>query len=232
MVYLVIAVVSGALIVGALWGMYGPLNKSAEGFMVALAGGALIVAVMIEMIEPAIEKTSLLNATIFIFIGAICFTALDYLIDEKWGANKGGGLLAAITMDGVPENLALGVGLISASVTDVSALAAAILLSNLPEAMGGASEMKKSDLSDLQVISLWVGCAILLSSAALIGHYFFTDAEPDTLAHISCFAAGAVVASLATEVFPKAFKENHHWAGIAVAVGLTSAYALAKIGGN
>ena len=231
MVFAVIAVVSGALIIGALWGVYGPLSKQAEGFLVALAGGALIVALMIEMIEPAIEKTSLGNAILYIFAGAISFTIIDYLIDEKWGGQSGGGLLAAITMDGVPENLALGVGLIGASVTDVSALAAAILLSNLPEAMGGASEMKKNGLENYKILGLWGGCAVLLSGAAIVGNMYFTDTDPKILAHISCFAAGAVVASLATEVFPKAFKEDHHWTGIAVAIGLTSAYALAKIGG-
>lgn len=230
MLYLIIAVVSGALLIGALWGIYGPLSKQAEGFMVALAGGALIIAVVIEMIEPAIEKTTLIQASVYIMLGAGAFSFLDYLIDEKWGAHSGGGLLAAITMDGVPENLALGVGLIGASITDVSALAAAIFLSNLPEAMGGASEMKKSGLSTKKTLGLWVGCALLLSAAAIIGNQFFIDAAPSVLAHINCFAAGAVVASLALEVFPTAFKDDRHWAGVAVAIGFIAAYGISTIG--
>ena len=167
MLYLIIAVVSGALLIGALWGIYGPLSKQAEGFMVALAGGALIIAVVIEMIEPAIEKTTLIQASVYIMLGAGAFSFLDYLIDEKWGAHSGGGLLAAITMDGVPENLALGVGLIGASITDVSALAAAIFLSNLPEAMGGASEMKKRTQHQENAGALGWVCAFTFGG----GHY-------------------------------------------------------------
>ena len=39
MTIIVIVVVSGALIIGAIWGIYGKLSKKTEGFLVALAGG-------------------------------------------------------------------------------------------------------------------------------------------------------------------------------------------------
>lgn len=231
MIYAIIAIVSGALIIGALWGIYGPLKKTAEGFLVALAGGALIVALVLEMIEPALQNTNLGQASFYILLGAASFTFIDYWIDEKWGPDSGGGLLAAITLDGIPENLALGVALIGAGVADTAALAAAILLSNLPEAMGGAKDMTEKGISKRKIMFLWVGCAVLLSASAIVGNIYFTDADPESLAHIGCFAAGAVVASLATEVFPKAFEEDHHLSGIAVAIGFILAYSLTKIGG-
>lgn len=40
----------------------------------------------------------------------------------------------------------------------------------------------------------------------------------------------AVVASLATEVFPQAFKEDRHWAGIATALGVILAFVLGDLG--
>lgn len=39
----------------------------------------------------------------------VVFVGVDLLVDRKLGAESGGGLLAAITLDGIPENLALGV---------------------------------------------------------------------------------------------------------------------------
>ena len=51
------------------------------------------------------------------------------------------------------------------------------------------------------------------------------------LAFIRCLAAGAVIASLATEVFPQAFKDDHHWAGIATAIGVLLALFLSQLGG-
>ncbi len=34
--------------------------------------------------------------------GAAVFAGVDYLIDERWGDEGGAGLLAAVTLDGVP----------------------------------------------------------------------------------------------------------------------------------
>jgi len=79
---LVVAVVSGALIAGAVWGLYGKLPKRLEGFLIALAGGALILSVVTELIEPSIRTSSLALALISTAVGAIVFTGADYLIDE------------------------------------------------------------------------------------------------------------------------------------------------------
>lgn len=230
MMLIVVAIVSGALLLGALWGLYGKLPPIWEGFLIALAGGALIYALIIELIEPAIVQSSLGTAMISVAVGAIVFTAVDYWVDEKWGSDGGGGLLAAITLDGIPENLALGVALIGAGAPEVAALAGSIFLSNLPEAAGGAKEMTKNGQSKAKILGLWAATAALLSAAAIIGNIALAGVPDPVLGIIRCLAAGAVVASLATEVFPKAYREDHHLSGIATVLGLVLAYLLASIG--
>ena len=136
---LVVCVVSGALLLGAAWGIFWKLPKELEGFLIALAGGALIVSSLSELIEPALIKTSLTLVTVSVGIGATIFAALDWFVAKKFGEDSGGGLLVSITLDGIPENLALGVALIGAGPMQVAALAGSILLSNLPEAAGGAA---------------------------------------------------------------------------------------------
>lgn len=227
----VILVVSAALMVGALWGVYGKLSDRVEGFIVALAGGALIMSVIGELVEPSVKEGNLWVAIAALALGAVLFSVADYWIDEKLQSEKGVGLLAAITFDGVPENLALGVALIGASAGEVAALAGAILLSNIPEAAGGAREMKDGGMKKMTIFGLWGGATILLAGAALLGNFTLEDADPNLLAAIRCTAAGAVVASLATEVFPKAFKEDHHLAGVATALGLMIAIWLESFGG-
>lgn len=230
MILLVVLAVSGALLVGAAWGVFGRLGERTEGFLVALAGGALLLSAVTELLQPSVEETSLLIAGCGFAAGAIAFTAIDYWIDEKWGAENGGGLLAAITLDGVPENLALGVVLIAAAPLEVAALAGSILLSNLPEAAGSARQMVAGGLSRAKTMLLWGGAATLLSLAAIGGNLLLAGAGVETIAVVRCFAAGAVVASLATEVFPQAFKEDAHWAGIASALGVLLALALGELG--
>ena len=50
MMFLVVIVVSGALIVGALWGAYGKLPNWLQGNLLAIAGGALMLSVVLEML--------------------------------------------------------------------------------------------------------------------------------------------------------------------------------------
>lgn len=232
MTLIVVCVVSGALLIGAAWGIFGKLPPKWEGFLIALAGGALIYSLVVELIEPSVEASSLGLSMAAVAAGALVFTWLDYLVDEKWGSDGGGGLLAAITLDGVPENLALGVALIGAGPKEVAALAGSIFLSNLPEAAGGAKEMSKGGHSKAKVFALWAATAGLLSAAAIVGNIALENASVHLLAITRCFAAGAVVASLATEVFPKAYKEDHHLSGVATVLGLILAYGLASIGGG
>lgn len=227
--FLVIAAVSAALLVGALWGVYGKLSDRTEGFIVAIAGGALIMSVIGELVEPSLEESNVWVVIAALAAGAVLFSAADYLIDEKMKSEKGVGLLAAITFDGVPENLALGVALIGATTGDVAALAGSILLSNLPEAAGGAREMREGGMKPRMIFALWGGAAVLLAAAALVGNFALAGANQHVLAIIRCVAAGAVVASLATEVFPKAFKEDRHLAGVATAIGLIIAILLESL---
>lgn len=232
MVWQVALVVAGALIAGAVWGLWGRLGDRTEGFLIALAGGALLLSVVTELIEPSLEPAGLSLASAGVLAGAAVFTAIDYWVDEKWGDNSGGGLLAAVTLDGVPENLALGVALIGAGLPEVAALAGSIMLSNLPEAAGGARDMHKSGLSRPRTLALWGGTALILALTTVGGQSLLAGADEAVLAQIRCFAAGAVIASLATEVFPKAFREGHHLAGVATALGAVLALALSSLAGG
>ncbi|WP_026753256.1 ZIP family metal transporter [Sediminibacter sp. Hel_I_10] len=226
MTLIVILAVSFALLLGALWGIYGNLSKKTEGFLVAVAGGALMVSAILELIEPSIEKSSIVWSLVFVLLGAAIFCVLDYFIKKKWGSDSGGGLLAAITLDGIPENLALGVALIGANPMAAAALSGSIFLSNLPEAAGGAKEMAEQDISKKTILLLWGGTAVLLSACAFIGNQLLSHVSEGVLADIRCFAAGAVIASLAIEVFPKAFKKDSYYSGIATALGVVLAMYL------
>ena len=61
-------------------------------------------------------------------------TLLDRYIEGAGSNVSGFALLAAVILDGIPENMALGVTLLQTSSTGALALLAAIFASNLPEA--------------------------------------------------------------------------------------------------
>lgn len=229
-VAIVIAITLFALVAGAVWGAWIGIPRKLEGFLVATAGGALIISLTEELIRPGAEKLPLAAAMAAVAAGAVLFTVADRKLAATPGTGSFG-LLLAITLDGVPENLALGTALIGSTGLEVAALAGSIFLSNLPEAAGGAQEMKKNGYSTRGVIAIWTGTALLLAVCALAGYFALDHAPKPLLGTIECFAGGAVVASLATEVFPKAFREDRYWTGFAVTLGLILAYSLGQLGG-
>ena len=229
-VVVVVAITAFALVAGAAWGAFGHLPPRVEGFIVSAAGGALIVSLMDELIRPATEVLPIWAVCASVAAGSLAFTGADTWLDRRLAGAGGLGLLLAVTFDGVPENLALGTALIGSGPLQVAALAGSIFLSNLPEAAGGARQMRKDGYRRRNIVLIWTAVAILLSAAAIGGYAFLDTAPRGTTDAIRCVAAGAVLSSLATEVFPKADDEEHNVTGIAVATGLILALLLSSLG--
>jgi ZIP family zinc transporter len=133
-------------------------------------------------------------------------------------------LLAAVTLDGVPENLALGISL--GEGTGGLALLAAIFVSNLPESLVGAASMKSQGRSTLSVIGLWVACAALLAFAVVLGAGPLSGSDEQLVSLPLAFAAGAVIASLADTLMPEAFEHGGPAVGLSTAAGFVLSFVL------
>jgi len=111
-VILYVAVTCGALVVGAVLGCLRTPPRQLTAGALAFASGALVVAVAFELFQPAHRQAGLVLASAALLVGAATFIAVDLLLQRRAGAQAAGlALVAAATLDGVPENLALGVGL-------------------------------------------------------------------------------------------------------------------------
>ena len=142
------------------------------------------------------------------------------------GSRSGVGwaLLAAVTLDGVPENLALGVSLVEgASVT----LLVAIFASNLPEALVGAVAMREGGRPRGTVFATWIACALLLTVAVVLGRALAGGLDDSVLALALGFAGGAVLASLADTLMPEAFEHGRPLNAFATAGGFFLSFVLA-----
>ena len=132
-------------------------------------------------------------------------------------------LLAAATLDGVPENLALGVALGEGS--GGLALLAAIFVSNLPEALVGAASMRTQGMTRAAIIGLWGACSVLLVAAVVVGAGPLSGSDPETISLPLAFASGAVIAALADTLMPEAFEHG----GPAVALGTAAGFVLSFV---
>jgi zinc transporter, ZIP family len=79
-------------------------------------------------------------------------------------------LLAGVTLDGIPENMALGVSLLESSGAGALTLLVAIFFSNLPEALGGAVGMRQQGRSRGFAIGVWSATAVVLAVAVVLGN--------------------------------------------------------------
>ena len=231
---------SSALVIGAVIGSRWDPPKQLTGVLLAFASGALISALAFELFEEAFHLGGAARAGLGLLAGAATFVAVDALLDRyvaghpgaeqretaKAGARGGVGwaLLAAVTLDGVPENLALGVSLVEgASMT----LLVAIFFSNLPESLVGAAAMREEERSPTAVIGIWVTCAVLLTLAVIVGRAVGGGLSPEVLALALGFAGGAVLASLADTLMPEAFEHGRPLNAFATAAGFFLSFVLA-----
>jgi len=136
-------------------------------------------------------------------------------------------LLGAVTLDGVPENVALGVSLGEGS--GGLALLGAIFVSNFPEALVGSASMRAQGRSHAFIVGVWGVCAILLTLAVVIGAGPLSAADPSTLSLPLAFAAGAVLASLADTLMPEAYEHGGPAVALSTAAGFVLSFVLSTL---
>jgi ZIP family zinc transporter len=231
---------SSALVIGAVIGSRWDPPREVTGVLLAFASGALISALAFELFEEAYALGGAGRSGLALLAGAAAFVAADTALDRyvagqagpderevaAAGARGGVGwaLLAAVTLDGVPENLALGVSLVDEASL---ALLVAIFFSNLPESLVGAVAMRREGRQVKTVIGTWIACAVLLAVAVVAGRALAEPLSDELLAVALGFAGGAVLASLADTLMPEAFEQGRPFNAFATAAGFFLSFILA-----
>jgi zinc transporter, ZIP family len=214
-------VASSALPVGALIGVWRPPQRAVTAALLGFASGALITAVAFELFEKSFEHGGAWRAGVAFFAGATAFIVVDGWLERRTERRRARGgvvglaLLAGVTLDGIPENLAMGVALLEGSAVT---LLVAIFASNLPEAIVGAEKMRE-ELGQREVVLVWSATAVLLAVAVIVGYVALEGVGDDALSWPLGFAGGAVLASLADTLMPEAFREGGPPVAYATALG-------------
>jgi ZIP family zinc transporter len=128
-------------------------------------------------------------------------------------------------LDGLPENMVLGVGLSRGEGVSI-ALVVAIFISNIPESMGSASELFKAGADRKGVVLFWVAVAVTTALSAPIGFLVADALGRAFIGLANGFAAGALLVLLATTMAPEAREKMGRAAGLATVLGFALAVAL------
>lgn len=231
----------GALLVGAmivyLWEMPGEVL----GGIMAFGSGVLISAVAFELVDEANATTDgKWSVAIGLAAGALVFFGGDLLIDRAGGKHrksseahgedsKGPAILFGTILDGIPESIVIGFGLIGGGAVS-AAMVAAVFLSNLPEAIAATSGLKRSGWSARKLFGMWTSVAVISGISSMVGFAAFDSASDEAVAFVLAFAGGALLTMLIDTMVPEAFKLNGAVAGLLTTLGFGIAYAISAFG--
>ncbi len=213
------------LVAGAMVGVRWRPPKRLVATALAFAAGALIVSLSFELFEESYRSGGAVRASTSFAAGAAVFVAVDYLLDRRTaGSAAGWALLAGVTLDGIPENTALGVSLTAG--TGSLAILVAVFASNFPEALAGAVSMREKGRSGRAVVALWSVATVRLAGAVFVGRVAFAGAAPAMLSYPLAFAGGAVLASVIDTLAPEAFAEGGPLIALSSAAGFVTGFLL------
>jgi ZIP family zinc transporter len=233
-----------ALVLGALVAWFVRVRQDVVATVMAFGAGVLISAVAFDLMQEAAASGGLPATATGFLGGALVYVAANAALarhgarhrkrsgnqpSEQDQAGSGRAIAVGALIDGIPESVALGIGLLGGGSVSVSMLAA-VFISNVPEGLSSAAGMKRSGRPARYVFGVWVGIAVASGLAALLGYLTLGGASPEAIAVITSVAAGAILTMIADTMIPEAFEQTRTWTGVITTVGFLVAFSISVRG--
>lgn len=236
-----------ALLVGAVIAYLVALPQRLVAGIMAMGAGVLISAVAFDLMDEAYRRGGFDSTGLGFLGGASVYTFANIAISRRGakhrkrsGSNpnaalppsaEGAGLAIAIgaLLDGIPESIVIGVGLLEGTGVSLP-MVAAVFLSNVPEGLSSATGMKAAGHGPAYIFGVWGAIALASGVAAAAGNATLADANPEFIAATTAVAAGAILAMLIDTMIPEAAESSHEFAGLITVAGFLGAFILSKVG--
>ena len=227
------ALSASSLVLGAVLGLARQWSVRLIGLVLGFGAGALISAVSFELFEEGASEGSVQSVALGLAAGGLVYFVLDGLIERIGGSRRqdgqaGSALALGAFLDGIPEQAVLGIGLGGGQGVSV-ALLVAIFVSNLPESIGSASELRAEGRTRRFILRLWIAVAVVCWLATPLGYGAADVTSGDLKAGINGFAGGALLVMLVDSMIPEAAAKARRPAGLATVLGFSLAAGLSSM---
>ncbi len=224
-------VAASSLVLGMVLGLARSWPNRLIGLVLAFGAGALVSAVSFELFEEGVAVGGAAAVGIGLGLGALVYFVLARAVERlgpgRTDESSGGGTALALGafLDGIPEQIVLGIGIAAGEGVSIGLLVA-IFVSNLPEAIGSATDMREARTSLRSIRVLWLGVAALCALATPLGYLLAESTGGHFQAGINGFAAGALIVMLVDSMIPEATAKTGRVAGLATTLGFAVAAGL------
>jgi ZIP family zinc transporter len=233
------ALAASSLVIGALAGIARRWPPRAVGLVLAFGAGAMISAVSFELAQDGVAIGGAGPVAAGLALGALTYYVGDGLVEgggrhrpsvqrRSESSDPGSALAFGAFLDGVPEQLVLGIGIAAGEGVSVGLLAA-IFVSNLPEAIGAADGMRRAGRPRGTIMRLWLAVGVILTLATVVGNAIADTASDELLGGVNGFAAGALIVMLVDSMIPEATRQAGRTTGLVTTLGFAVAAALSGV---
>jgi zinc transporter, ZIP family len=230
-----------ALVLGAAVAWFLRVPQVVVASVMAFGSGVLISAVAFDLMEEAAQTGGLLPTAVGFLGGAAAYLGANALLarhgarhrkrsggqqpSETDESGSGAAIAVGALLDGVPESVVLGLGLLGGGAVSAPVLAA-VVISNVPEGLSSAAGMKRSGRSAGYVFGVWGAIAVASGLSAMLGYLALGNASAALVAVITAVAAGAILTMIADTMVPEAFERTRTWTGLITSLGFLLAFAI------
>jgi ZIP family zinc transporter len=229
------AFAASSLVLGALLGLVRPWPRRLIGLVLAFGAGALISAVSFDLAEEGAQVGDPGYLGLGLAAGAITYFTLNRTVGRPRHAsgsraddNAGTALALGAFLDGIPEQIVLGIGIATGDGVSVGLLVA-IFVSNLPEAIGSSTEMRAAGTQAARIRRLWLLVALICTAATVAGYAIADNVSGNLNAAVDGFAAGALLVMLIDSMIPEAVRKGGDVSGLVTVLGFAVAAALSHV---
>lgn len=216
------AVAASSLLVGAVLATLRRWHMGTIGLVLAFGAGALIASVSFELAEAGVQAAGPAAVGIGLTLGAAAYFLGDRAVERSGarsgGSSSGAALTVGALLDGIPEQLVLGIGLAAGEGVSL-ALLVAIFMSNLPESIAATADSLDGGKTRRHLLIQWSLVTVVCALATWGGGLIADVASPALTGGIQGFAAGALLVMLIDTMIPEAREKGGEKAGLLTVVG-------------
>ena len=215
------ALAQSSLLLAGLFVCWVTVPTRVVGILAGFGAGAMISAIAFDLVPESQVHIAIWQTVLWMLIGVGIFLLGDWLVDRKYGTEGAGGAMGIVVgsvVDGVPESIIFGIQL-GTGVTISASFLAAVLVSNIPQAIAPSADLAANGWGVRRLGRLWLLVVVACGVAAALG-FLITDISSNAFGdRAAAMAAGGLLAMLTNSLIPFAYERGKQLAGVATVIG-------------